>query len=226
MTARRVDVEALVDEVAVLWPELAAALERDQGATAGEKVATSGSMPRAPVNVDVLRAIEQLHNEIPATARWCAAVLGESPLGRDIPTLLRHIPRWHQRMSTRDAVADAAALAGLVWRWRAMAKSALGLLVPDRRLGQFCPGHDEHLVELVTPGDEGWLRWDRVDEAGRPVRASVTWTHTEAVLCRHCGTAWAPAQYLLLGRLLRDADRRRVRAGREADREADRAEGA
>ena len=52
---------------------------------------------------------------------------------------------------------------------------------------------------------------------------AVTWRHVEAVLCRHCGTTWAPPQYLLPGRLLRHADKRRVKAMQDA---GDQTEGA
>lgn len=204
------DIAADLDELGLLWPALADALERDHRPDNGDKVSSSGGSIGLPVNLDVLKAVAVLAGEIPATAWWCCQILGEPHNAqRDIPDHLRHFPRMHERLRATNAASDAASLANTIRRWRDAAKTAIGLRIPDRRLPQFCPTHDDPLSQLVTPGDEGWLTATRGGY-------TVTWRHTEAVLCRHCGTTWTPGQYLLLGRLLKDADRRRLAMGSAA----------
>ncbi|MEO3928845.1 transposase [Micromonosporaceae bacterium B7E4] len=84
----------------------------------------------------------------------------------------------------RGAVQEADRLAGRVHDWLGTVKAVLGLKVPDRKLPEFCPVHDDPLTQLVTPGAEGWI----IPGRDGP---TVRWRRTEAVLCRHCGTSWA-----------------------------------
>jgi hypothetical protein len=198
-------------ELALLWPALAGALERDGRPPDTERVSTSGSALSLPVNADVLRALTQLGSEIPATAAWVAEVLGQrTPSGRDILDHLRHLPVAYERLVATNAAQQAGRLARYAAGWLHTVKVALGLRIPDRRLGQYCPRHDDPLAELVAPGDDGQLRYRRTDADGRPVDAIVTWSRADAVLCRSCGVSWTPGQYLLLGRLLMLADLRRT----------------
>ncbi|MFC6017229.1 hypothetical protein ACFP2T_13555 [Plantactinospora solaniradicis] len=205
MTDKALAVANDLDELADLWPHLADALERDHAPGGGDKVAVSnGGNIGLPVNSDVLATVRTLGDEIPATARWAAGILGvDHNARRDVPGHLMHALLQYDRLNALGAAQEAGQLARKVRGWRDSVKAALGLKVPDRKLPQFCPVHDDPLVALVTPGDEGWI----VPGGTGP---TVTWRRTEVVLCRHCGTIWAPGQYALLGRLLRDADRRRV----------------
>lgn len=206
---------ALVDDVTellILWPHLAAALERDQGAAESEKVSGDAGTFGLPVNADVLDALRTLGEEVPAIASWAAGVIAESPASRTTDQHIRHFPRMHERMLVTAAVQEAAHLAVAVHGLLRQVKVAIGLRTADRRLGQFCPLHDDPLRELIAPGDEGVLRYRRLDRAGQPIAPVVEWRRSDCALCRHCGAAWEPSQYLLLGRLLRDADTRRLAA--------------
>ncbi len=214
---------ALADEVTellILWPHLGHALERDAGAAEGERVSGGGSTFALPVNADVLQALRVLTDEVPTTAAWAAGVIAEAAVQRTIEGHLQHFPRMHERMLVTAAVEDAARLAAALHATLRHVKIALGLRTHDRRLGQFCPLHDEPLRELIAPGDEGVLRYRRLDRHGQPICPAVEWRRSDCALCRHCGASWAPSQYLLLGQLLREADVRRLAA------EADRIEGA
>jgi len=197
------DIHTTVAELTQLWPALAGALQRDEGVNTQERVTTSNTEVALPVNADVLATIAALHGEIPATARWACQQLAEPHMDRQPVDHLRHMTRWHDRLNNTNAADSAQQLAHNTRRWLHMTRRAIGLSVPHRPLGQYCPVHDEPLTELVTPGDEGWI-------TGGPTGTTLTWRHTEAVQCPHCGTSWTPGQYLLLGRMLRDADHRRM----------------
>lgn len=205
-----------VTEMLILWPHLAAALERDQGVIAEEKVSGDAGMFGLPVNADVLDALRELGEQVPHLAFWAAEVVAEPPIARTIDSHLRHFPRFHERMLVTAAVTEAAQLAAAVHALLRAVKLAVGLRTVDRRLGQFCPLHDDPLRELIAPGDEGVLRYRRLDRAGQPIAPAVEWRRSDCALCRHCGAAWAPSQYLLLGKLLREADTRRLAAEIEA----------
>lgn len=206
---------ALVDDVTellILWPHLAAALERDQGVAEAERVSGDAGTFGLPVNADVLDALRTLRIEVPALAGWAAGVISEPALRRSIPDHLRQFPRFHERMLVTAAAAEASELAGRVRSALRRVKIAVGLRTLDRHLGQFCPLHDEPLTELIAPGDEGILRYRRLDAAGQPIAPAVEWCRSDCALCPLCKATWDPQQYLLLGRLLRDADTRRLAA--------------
>jgi hypothetical protein len=200
-----------VTELLILCPHLGPALERDQGAADEERV-TGSTTAGLPVNADVLEAIRILDADLLPLGVWAAGVVAERAPARDAETTLQHLPRLHERMLVTAAVAEAGQLAAGVHRILRRVKLALGLRTVDLSLGQFCPLHDDPLSELVAPGDEGTLTYRRLDQAGRPVAPTVTWRRSNSALCRRCGASWAPAQYLLLGKLLRDADARRLAA--------------
>jgi hypothetical protein len=203
---------ALVDEVTellILWPHLAAALERDAGAAQDERVSGGGGFG-LPVNADVLHALQLLETELPALTAWAAGIIAEPPVKRGVEGHLRHLPRLHERMLVTAAVSEAAHLAARLHSLLRLVKLAVGLRTADRQLGQPCPLHDEPLNQLIVPGDEGVLRYRRLDREGQPIAPAVEWQRSDCTLCRHCGAAWAPSQYLLLGRLLREADSRRA----------------
>jgi hypothetical protein len=205
-----------ITELLILWPHLTVALERDQGVIAEERVSGDPGTFGLPVNADVLEALRLLHLDVPTLAQWAAGVVAEPHLGRAIDEHLRHFPRFHERMLVTAAVAEAGRLAASVHTLLRRVKLAVGLRTVDRRLGQYCPLHDDPLRELVAPGAEGELSYRRLDRAGQPIAPTVTWTHTDCALCRQCGAAWAPGQYLLLGKLLLEADKRRLAAEIEA----------
>lgn len=202
-----------ITELLILWPHLAQALARDAGTPEGERVSGDAGVFGLPLNADVLQAMTVLDDEVPHLARWAAAVVAEQPLAdQALVTQLRHFPRLHERMLVTAAVQEAAQLAAGVRAMLRRVKLALGLRTRDRPLGHFCPLHDDALCELVAPGDEGALVYQRLDRQGQPIAPTVEWVRSDRALCRHCGASWAPSQYLLLGRLLREADTRRVAA--------------
>src|SRR5213595_490806 len=64
-----------VSELAVLWPALAAALERD---TAGDGTVPGGALGSAAVvNADVLAVMVTLSRDVPAVTRAACEALGE-----------------------------------------------------------------------------------------------------------------------------------------------------
>ncbi len=210
---------ALVDDVTellILWPHLAGALERDQGPIDTERVSGGEGTFGLPVNADVLEAVRILNLDVPTLAQWASGIVAEPHQSRSVDDHLRHFPRFHERMLVTAAIHEAARLAASVHALLRQVKLAVGLRTVDRRLGQFCPLHDHPLRELVAPGDEGELCYRRLDRAGQPIAPTVTWRRSDCALCRHCGAAWEPSQYLLLGRLLREADARRLAAEIEA----------
>jgi len=210
---------ALVDDVTellILWPHLAGALERDRGASEEERVSGGSGTFGLPVNADVLDALRTLHTEVPRIAAWAARTVAETPTLRTVDDHLRHFPRLHERMLVTAAVEQAGELAAAIHSLLRQVKLAVGLRTLDRRLGQFCPLHDAPLRELVAPGDEGVLRYRRLDRAGQPIAPAVEWRRSDCAQCRHCGAAWEPSQYLLLGKMLREADTRRLAAEIEA----------
>jgi hypothetical protein len=205
---------ALVDEVTellILWPNLAPALERDAGVAEGERVSGSTGIG-LPVNADILHALQLLEREVPALAAWAAGVIAEPAAARTVDGHLRHFPRMHERMLVTAAIAEAGQLAARLHALLRLVKLAVGLRTADRPLGHSCPLHDDPIHPLIIPGDEGVLRYRRLDREGQPVAPAVAWRRSDCTLCRHCGASWAPSQYLLLGRLLREAEQRRTAA--------------
>lgn len=215
MTDAKTAVVAEVTELLILWPHLAEALARDTGVSeAAERVSGGPTAFALPLNADVHAALGTLHHEVPSLALWAAGVVAEPALQRGIDGHLRQFPRWHERMLVTAATAEAGQLAAGLHSMLREVKLALGFRTPDRRLGQWCPMHDAALCELIKPGDEGKLRYTRLSSAGQPVAPAVDWTRTDAAVCRLCGASWGPAQYLMLERLLREADSRRLDAGK------------
>lgn len=209
---------ALADDVAellILIPHLDLALERDAG-TSGEPT-SGGADPafRLPVNADVLAAVHTLDRRVPSLARWAADACAEPHLGRPIIDHVRHFPRWHERMLVTAAQHEAEHFAGEVADTLRYVKLALGLRTPDRRLGRPCPMHDEPIYGLITPGSVATLRYSRLDAEGQPIGVAVDWAHDPSAVCRLCGASWHPSQYLMLGRLMREADARRWRIRQE-----------
>lgn len=182
-----------VDELDLIWPALLEATERDRGTSSGERVATSPILT-VPVNVDVLAALDVLATDLGG--------LGD----------LYRLAGCYDDLASGGREAAARRLVAAVRGCRATARRAIGLSVPDRPLGQYCPRHDEPLTELVAPGDQGQLCYRGRDERGHPVGLSVVWHHQDVVACpwRPCGARWTPSQQMFLARLLREADARRV----------------
>ncbi len=203
----------------VLVPALGEAVARDQGTADEERVSAASVVPSLPVNTDVLTAVREVRDRLPALRHAAIVALGEWQKGRPYGTpeaALDHIPVLHNRLRARGLVHVAENLAQGTEAVLRVVQLALGLRTLDRPLGEPCPVHDEAIVGLVTPGDIGYLEYDHLDAQGRPVQPRVRWIRTEAVLCRHCGTSWSPGQYLLLGRMIKEAAARR-RAAREGE---------
>ncbi|HET8681275.1 MAG TPA: hypothetical protein VFM54_05305 [Micromonosporaceae bacterium] len=193
LTTHRTHLTDAIDELALIWPALTDATERDRGVSTGERVTTSPVL-LAPVNADVLDALDIL-----------AAGLGRV---RD----LHRLPHQLDQYRDADDQASAHRLLATVTHCRTIARRAIGLTTPDRPLGEHCPLHDDPLTELVIPGDQGQLCWRSRDPAGQPVGLSVVWRREDVVTCpwRSCGARWTPGQQMRLRGLLRAAEGRRA----------------
>lgn len=207
----------IVDELQILWPALPIALPRDAGTTSGERVATSENIHSVPLNVEVAAVITDLNWAIPHWTRWAATTAGLGNPGGDIPACLRQLPGIHQRLHTLGRTRDAASLANTTQRWLGACRRALGLDAPDQAFGEHCPRHDRPLTPLTRPGDIGHLHWTRLDRDGHPTDPTVTWTHIDVVLCRHCDSLWTPNRYMWLSRLIKQAKTERQAATAQAD---------
>lgn len=209
-------VAAEVTELLILCPSLYDALARDEGVSMDAERVTGGTESIAlPLNADVSQAIATLHTEVPPLAFWAAGIVAEPPMTRTIGEHLAQIPRWHERMLVTAAADQAEQLARSLHGIVREVKLALGLRTPDRRLGQYCPLHDDPLRDLVALGDVGTLRYRSVDRDGQPVEPVVEWERHDGAMCRVCHASWAPGDYLLLQRQLREADARRLSAAAE-----------
>ncbi|AGL19514.1 hypothetical protein [Actinoplanes sp. N902-109] len=201
----------LVQELLVLWPALPTALPRDTGPSSDERVATSENVHTVPLNVEVAAVITDLRRAIPDWTRWAEDVLGVTyPPTGNVVNALRRLAGLHDQLAQRGRARDAERLAAAAHGWLSSCRRALGLDRPDQATDMHCPNHDEPLTKLVQPGDEGQLRYAKLDSHGRPVNPYVTWRHIEVVCCRHCDALWTPDRYMFLGRLIRQADRRRA----------------
>lgn len=201
----------IIDELQILWPALPIALPRDSGTTSSERVTTSEQVHTVPLNVQVAAVITDLQRAVPDWTRWASttAGLGATP-GADVNACLRRLPGIHHRLHELGRTRDAAKLADAAQRWLSAARKALGLDAPDTPFGEPCPRHDTPLTGLTRPGDIGHLHWTKLDRNGHPVDPTITWTHTDVVLCRHCDSIWTPDRYRWLARLIKQAKTERA----------------
>ncbi len=185
-------IAAKADELTVLWPALAAALERDNGAPgppSGPAVCSAGV-----VNADVLHAVMTLQREIPAARDKACDLIREPRQPRPVLTCLTALPRLAGRLHALGHTGAENRIARDMARWTVLAKSALGLRVPDRPIGRRCPLCADAPI-LVTVGAEGFLR-----PAGKGV--AVEWQHSGCIRCPGCEASWTVSQWPHLGRLL------------------------
>ncbi len=207
-----------IAELLVLWPALPTALPRDAGIQSGERVATSENVHSVPLNVDVAAVLVDLRRAIPDWTRWAAETASESATSHaDVPACLRRLPALHDHLNGLGRSRDAERLTTAAHGWLRAARNALGLNRPDRPIGEHCPRHDDPLQPLVQPGDHGHLRYTRLDHHGHPSDASIHWSRIEIVCCRHCDAMWTPERYMLLGRLIRQANRDRNKQPETSD---------
>lgn len=204
-------VDDAIADILELYPRLAAALERDAGTTEGERVTTSANVHTLPVNLDVLAAVNSLHEQAWPAAVFAREALGEPGHHVDIPTTLASLGVLYRRLVGRQLRRPARVLALDVFRWHHLARRAIGLSTPDRPLRGDgrpinCPQHDDPLIQLHQYGDEG-----RVDPDARGDREAITWQRGGGLHCRHCGRAWSPSEYPFLGRLVAEQRHRLTR---------------
>lgn len=204
-------VDQAVDELLMLWPQLAGALQRDQGAPSGERVTTSSTAhARIPVNADVLAAVEELDRDAWITVYRARQFLGEPSEMTSIQETIRSTGILYRRLVGRERGDEAKRLAGSVFRWHRLVRQAIGLSRHAQPLrgdgGEIhCPLHDDPLTVLRQRGDEGTLHDRRAVER-------ITWRSGEGVYCPEetCRARWSPAEYGLLGRLVEAAQERRA----------------
>lgn len=197
-------VDDAVNELLVLWPQLANALERDAGASENERVTTTTTVTGVPVNVDVLYAIEMLQKETWWLAASARSVLHEPGTARSIEDAINSCAILYRRLVGRGYEAEAYQLAQIVLRWRYFARTAIGLSRRAKPLqgdGEpvFCPLHDSPLIQLRLRGDEGTL-----DLAAKGSREAITWRRGGGLYCplKGCDGAWGPSEYAFLGRMV------------------------
>jgi hypothetical protein len=209
------DLADAVDELLVLWPALATALQIDGGTSSGERVTTSENIHTVPLNVEVAGVIHDLDRAIPDWTRWAATAAGLGHTSAGIEACLRRIVGIHDRLTALGRTRDTERLTAEVERWRQACRRALGLNRPDESFGENCPYHDDQLTQLVRPGEVGHLRYAKLDRAGYPVGAYIVWTRLDVVCCRHCDAVWTPGRYMFLAKLVRQADRDRAARAEE-----------
>lgn len=200
------DIDGTVAELAQLWPALAAALARDTAVPDGPAASPAWTAV-AVVNPDVLAAIILLDTDVPATVRAACHDISEPWRHRDLPGCLRQIPRLAGRMRDLGHINAEQALTWDALSWLRLVKRALGLRKPDMPVGYACPWADTrpeaHTAGcgLFVVGREGFLR-------SGAEGAWVQWVDSGLIYCVSdtCGASWGPAQWPLLGRLLRQVD--------------------
>lgn len=199
--------QAAVDELLLIVPKLDAALAKDQG-SGDEPVNRTPTAPSAPVNTEVMAAIDELQRDVSATESWARAILAKPAASRSIADGIRGMPSLYQRLEATNAQEEAERLASRVHRWHRVVRQAIGLIRPAQRVIRDdapvnCPLHDEPHTALLQPGLEGTLHPHGAKER-------ITWKRQECVYCPSCGARWEPSEYGLLGRLTADAERRRA----------------
>ena len=197
------DIKGTVDELAGLWPALAAALPRDVAATDGTATPNApGWTAAAVVNPDVLAAILALDRDIPAAVRDACADISEHWVYRPLDGCLRQVPRLAGRMHTLGHIGAESTLTWQATGWLRMVKRALGLRRPDMPLGKRCPDArtypERHPVTamLFLAGAEGYLNPDG--------DVPVKWVTSGLIYCAspECGAAWEKAAWEVLGHAL------------------------
>ena len=188
------------DDLAALWPALAAALARDTAAT--DMPGAHTWMTRL-VNEDVHAATLILGREVPMVTRQACDAIGEPWQPRGIPACLRQLPRLAERLGHLGHTAEQAKVTSAVHDWLRLVKRALGLRKPDmlvdRTAAYRCPYADsvpeEHAeaCRLFAAGEEGFLR--------RGTGRWVQWVVQERIYCaaecvrrvvaRRNGLTWA-----------------------------------
>lgn len=215
------------DELAVLWPRLADALERD-----ARGLGTSDGRPSAPdvhaalANREVADAItvlaaaaadaaDRVATALAAGGRWT----GPAPTAA---LLLADAAHWYDALRRHGGDATASWLAGQLDTWVRAARTALRLTTRERPLGRRCPYHRDRPAGLLVEADEARLHDALL--AGRtvpPGQAPLSWRHADAVRCpdQTCpGQRWqGAAQLRQLSKLLDAADATEQRT-REAHR--------
>lgn len=198
------DIGDTIGELAGLWPALAAALARDTATPDGPAAPTTWTAA-AVVNADVLQAIVTLERQVPAAISRACDDISEPWKHRDLAGCLRQIPRLASRMHDLGHTTAEHQLTWDATMWLRMVKRALGLRKPDMFLpGHACPWSDTRPEThssgcgLFVVGREGFLR------SGQD-GAWVQWVDSGLIYCASdaCGASWGPAQWPMLGRLLR-----------------------
>ena len=197
------DIADTVAELAGLWHALAAALARDTTGTDGP--ATHQWTAAAVVNPDVLAAIIRLDTELPHAVRHACDDISEPWRHRDTDGCLLQVPRLASRMHDLGHINAEQHLTWQATAWLRMVKRALGLRKPDMPLGHACPWADtrpechQGAMMLYAVGEEGFIRPDP-DGGVRMERVTSGLIYCES---ETCGASWGPAQWPLLGRLLK-----------------------
>lgn len=197
-------VDDAVNELLLLWPQLAHALQRDAGTSENERVTTSASVHTLPMNMDVLGAIRILQQETWPAALEARTLLNEPGAFRGTTKTIESCAILYRRLVGRGYDTEARELARIVLRWQHVTRTAIGLSRRAKPLhgdgeAVFCPLHDAPLVQLRLRGDEGTVNQDT-----RGNREAITWRSGGGLYCPHkgCRGEWGPSEFPFLGRLV------------------------
>lgn len=155
--------EVMLDELATLWPRLAAALERDTGtietATADRRVSGGSKGSGAAVNLEVLEVAAVVQAGVRDIEAQAERILRLSPRRREVAEVIAALPDWRRALLANPAAGPLAQhLVKDAASWLRMVRIAIGLQLRDTPLGADCPDHrDDHPTPLLIAGKVGRL---------------------------------------------------------------------
>lgn len=208
-----------LDELAVLWPHLDAALARDTAGPSAEMGRAGGGGGKgspAVLNLDVEQAQVEITVGVQAIAAEVVRLLKlDRDKARSTGAIIAALPDWYVQLRNRNQPL-AGHIRSDVKTWLRTARSALRLRTYEAPLGWRCPDHRDRPTELRREADEARLsstvlagRKQQIDKTtGRPLEPALTWQHSESVFCPHCKKRWSGlAELRMLMRLIDHADR-------------------
>lgn len=210
----RAHVEVAAAELAVLWPRLGEAVERDGGAGDGSGRAGTADPRRAVVNLDVQQVLQQVSVEVAGAVHEVVRQLHRRGLHWPEPSFdgfLADVARWYDGLVGHGCPLPAAVLARRLFSWRQRVRAALRLSAGQRPLGRDCPYHRHRPAGLQVDANEAQLHTSILRGGAAPAgEAALSWTRAEGVHCpdAECGRRWSGViQLRKLAKVLDQLDR-------------------
>jgi hypothetical protein len=208
-----------LDQLAVLWPRLEAALARDTAGPSAEHGRSGnggGEGSAAVLNLDVVQAVVEISTGAQAIAAEVVRILNlDSKQTRTTGALIEAMPDWYVQLRNRDQPV-AKHIKDDATRWLRQARIVLRLRTHEAGLGRLCPEHrDTHPTELRREADEATLspavlagRQQPIGSTGLPLEAGLTWKRSESVYCPKCKKRWdGVVELRVLMRMIAVADK-------------------